>query len=113
MFYHSLVLLSLLFVSLSKYDLKSIKEEISKITEKSNELSTQVYQLILSNNLSNLREKYKSYQNYYFIYDITLNVIPLSNLDRQKTEDRKVDNAKLQPISSEFYEGFGIDLLNN
>ena len=69
--------------------------------------------MILSNNLSNIREKYKSYQNYHFIYDITLNVIPLSNLDRQKTEDCKIDNAKLQPISSEFYEGFGIDLSNN
>lgn len=29
MFYHSLVLLSLLFVSLSKYDLKSIKDEMN------------------------------------------------------------------------------------
>ena len=115
-FNHSLILLCLVLIKKFDFNIEMINKEIEKRNDKATNLTTKIYRMIYNLNLFERSVFHNFYENYStkdFFYNIHLNAI--QSIELQNINPNKVTpiypNAK--NISSEFYNGFGYDLLND
>ncbi|KAK8836973.1 hypothetical protein M9Y10_037009 [Tritrichomonas musculus] len=113
MFFHSKILLCILLIRKFGLNFEEIERTIEKQSDEKRKLSKEVLKII---NKLELFEKhiykyfYESYRNKDFVYGIDCEAILTSDLEKANIKPLpKYPNAK--DISSEFYNGFGRDLL--
>ena len=113
-FIHSKILICLLLVKIYGFNLEIIKKVIKQKTDELNELSMQICQIAIDlqiYNKSSFEKLYELYRDKYFLYNSILKPISVSDFRKQSTYQKSHENNLLHEISSEFYEGFGSDLL--
>ena len=119
--YHSIVLLSLALLKQFDFNnnintnINAIKKQISQRVEIPSDVTNKIYYII---HTFALYDKlfyefcYELYRKKDFVYDILRQPVFTSNLDRTNRSDKLPKYPKAKDISSEFYDGFGKDLLN-
>ncbi|KAK8838429.1 hypothetical protein M9Y10_033055 [Tritrichomonas musculus] len=119
--YHSIVLLSLALLKQFDFNnnintnINAIKKQISQRVEIPSDVTNKIYYII---HTFALYDKlfyefcYELYRKKDFVYDILRQPVFTSNLDRTNRSDKPPKYPKAKDISSEFYDGFGKDLLN-
>ncbi|KAK8865464.1 hypothetical protein M9Y10_011012 [Tritrichomonas musculus] len=114
-FYHSIILLYLLLVKQFGFNIEKIKQEIEKITDETSNLYEKIQNICVLNlsDKSKYDYLYELYRNNDFIYNIEFHPIQAFVIRQKKVIiiPSKYPNAK--DISSEFYDGFGHDLINS
>ena len=115
-FQHTFILLCLFLIKEFGFNIEIIKEEIGKQTEETSYLSTRIIQTIFDLNLfdkSTFEYFYESFRNKDFLYNIGLEPIMSFDISQKKEVFIQPKYPKAKDISSEFYNGFGNDLINS
>ena len=113
-FFHSTVLLSIALIKRFNFSIETIKQQISQRKDISRDLSNKIFQNIQTFALYDkfsYEILFKLYRNKDFVYNILLQPVLTSDLDQAKRNDKPPKYPNAKDISSEFYKGFGINLL--
>ena len=108
-FQHSYILLSLALLKQFNFNIETIKIELSKRTDITRSSMEKILKVVALSEL-NFDVLYELYRSKDYIYNIKLEPIEYSELEKinEKIVQPKYPNAK--DISSEFFKGFGEDL---
>ena len=113
-FQPSLILLSIAVIKkVFSYNCDKIKEEIGKYKDTTEMLIMKIQQTIFCYNLydSNIFKKaYDFYRNIEFLYDNTFHPIESNKIGIRDKNESSPGIKLPPPISSQFYEGFGIEI---
>ncbi|KAK8834388.1 hypothetical protein M9Y10_019120 [Tritrichomonas musculus] len=104
----------LLCISLfKKYDndIDSIKQKLDEQTNNFDKYKTKIYEIIeiFISNKSLYESEYLEYKNIDFVYNVLHKCLQSNDITKEK-EVSEHNNTKIKDISSEFYEGFGIQI---
>ncbi|KAK8835284.1 hypothetical protein M9Y10_016223 [Tritrichomonas musculus] len=106
--------LELLCISLiKKYDndIDSIKQKLDEQINNFDKYKTKIYEIIeiFISNKSLYESEYLEYKNIDFVYNVLHKCLQSNDITKEK-EVSEHNNTKIKDISSEFYEGFGIQI---
>ena len=114
-FNDSLFLLCLVLIKHFGSEMTKIEREIDKFIDTKSNIKSEIKSIINYYKLFNKSKfdiYYEKYRTIDFLYDVELNPVISSDFNNIKTDLNFSKYPNSNNISSEFYEGFGNDLLN-
>lgn len=96
------------------FDIEKIHEELYKLAGESNKLTELIYGIIIEQELlnkSNYKHQYISLSTINYLYDFDKNNISTKTINEPNLPPSVTITEK--GITKEFYEGFGINLLQD
>ena len=113
-FYPSKELLCLTLINEFGFDYEKIHKEMLKYKDNSKELFTDICRIMEEKkyeNIENLKERFNFYKSKDFLYNYLEEIISLKDFLNNDKRNSIQNKAQIFNISSEFYNGFGNDLL--
>lgn len=95
------------------FETQAIKEELSKLAKKANDLSLTLCKMIENLKLRNkvvYTNTYNFYKSIDFLYGSFEDVIQSKKIFDHKANANQQENLKIKEITSLFYEGFGFEI---
>lgn len=105
-------LLCLALIKKCGLNIEYIKETINKYGEESNNISSYIYEMIQYYQLNGetaYENDYNHYKTIDFLYNDCYSIIKSKSIFNQKIKENQINNSNIKNITSEFYEGFGIE----
>lgn len=98
------------------FDYEKIHTEMLKYKDNSKELFTDICRIMEEKkyeNIENLKERFNFYKSKDFLYNYLEEIISLKDFLNNDKRNSIQNKAQIFNISSEFYNGFGNDLLQS
>ena len=116
-FYPSILLLYIISIYNFGIEYENIINELSKYDVISSNLAKSIHNILKLEQLEYItvfEDRFNQLRDIDFIYDLHMNILPLKNGNLNSYDDRKneLTTQNLNNINSDFYEGFGSDLLD-